>query len=84
MTNWLATSGGRAREQQSISEWVQQRLTPETDRAAILLALEARAKANGYPHDWLALYGSLADDERFLAPPRSGSEPTRTPSLKAE
>ena len=29
------------REQRSISEWVKQRLTPETDRAAVLLAMEA-------------------------------------------
>lgn len=71
------------REQQSVSEWVKQRLTTETDRAAILLAMEARSKANGYPHDWLALYGSLADDESFLAPQRTGG--TRSvPSLKQE
>jgi hypothetical protein len=60
------------REQQSVSEWVKRRLTPEADRVAILQGMEERALAHGYPHDWMALYGSLADDEGFVAPPRNG------------
>ena len=61
------------REQQSMSEWVTQRVKPDVDRAAFLEALELQARANGYPPGWLTLYGSLADDERFVAPLRNDS-----------
>ena len=61
------------REHKSVSEWVKERVKPETDRANILAAMEARALANGYPPDWITLYGSLADDESFVAPLRSSS-----------
>ena len=58
------------REHKSVSEWVTERLQLPTDRAGILAAMEARALANGYPPNWLTLYGSLADDESFVAPSR--------------
>lgn len=61
------------REHKSVSEWVQERVQPQADRAVILAAIEARALANGYPPGWTALYGSLADDESFVAPARSGN-----------
>ena len=61
------------REHKSVSEWVKERVKPGADRAAILAALEAEAVANGYPHGWMTLYGSLADDETFQAPVRSPS-----------
>ncbi len=63
------------REHKSVSEWVKERVKPEADRAAILAAMETRAVANGYPPDWITTYGSLADDESFVAPARSGSRP---------
>jgi hypothetical protein len=61
------------REHKSVSEWVRERLQRHTDRAGILAAMEARALANGYPANWLTLYGSLADDDRFVAPSRGDS-----------
>ncbi len=63
------------REHKSVSDWVTERVKPEADRAAIFAALEARALENGYPAGWITLYGSLADDERFAAPARSGVRP---------
>lgn len=59
------------REHKSISEWVGERIKPATDRAAALAALEAQSLANGYPPNWLSLYGSLAGDESFVAPERA-------------
>ena len=47
----------------------------EANSAAILAALEERALAGGYPPGWITLYGSLADDESFMAPARSGVRP---------
>ena len=58
------------REHKSVSEWVGERVKPEADSAAALAALEARCLANGYPANWLSLYGSLANDESFVAPER--------------
>jgi hypothetical protein len=63
------------REHKSVSEWVEERVKPGTEHAAALAALEARSLANGYPPDWLALYGSLAADEGFVAPPRTACRP---------
>lgn len=63
-----------SREHKSVSEWVKERVQ-EADRAGILAAMEARALANGYPPGWLALYGSLADDESFVGPARGGNRP---------
>jgi hypothetical protein len=63
------------REHKSVSDWVKDRVKPECDRAALLAAMEARAIANGYPPGWLALFGSLADDETFDAPARSSTRP---------
>jgi hypothetical protein len=60
------------REQKSISDWISERITSDAERLA---ALESRAAANGYPPGWLALYGSLADDESFTAPARAASTP---------
>lgn len=66
-----------SREQKSVSDWIQERLTPEANRATRLQSLEAIALANGYPPGWLTLFGSLADDDSFAAPTR---EPTRSVS----
>jgi hypothetical protein len=63
------------REQKSISEWVRDRVKPDMTRAAAFAALEARALANGYPPGWITLFGSLADDESFVAPARGASRP---------
>lgn len=60
------------REHKSISEWVTERVKQQSDRAVILAAMEARALANDYPPGWITLYGSLADDEGFVAPARGG------------
>ena len=59
------------REHKSVSEWVGEKVRPGADYAAALAALEAQSLANGYPPNWLALYGSLADDESFVAPQRT-------------
>jgi hypothetical protein len=61
------------REHKTVSEWVKERVGPQGDRAGILAAMEARAMANGYPPDWITLFGSLADDDSFVAPERGGS-----------
>ena len=63
------------REHKSVSEWVKDRVKPEAHRAAALAAIEARAVANGYPPGWLTLFGSLADDNTFAAPPRGATRP---------
>jgi Ribbon-helix-helix protein, copG family len=66
------------REHKSISEWVGERVKPGADSAAALAALEAQSLASGYPPNWLSLYGSLANDEGFVAPERYGSRPVST------
>jgi hypothetical protein len=63
------------REHKSVSDWVAERVRPDADRGAKLGTLEAQARENGYPANWLTLYGSLADDEGFAAPSRSGTHP---------
>jgi hypothetical protein len=63
------------REHKSVSEWVEERVRPEADRDARQAALEARAIANGYPAGWLALFGSLADDDTFAPAPRGPTRP---------
>jgi hypothetical protein len=63
------------REHKSISDWVRDRVRPEADHAAALAAIEAGAAANGYPPGWLRLFGSLADDDTFAAPPRGVTRP---------
>ena len=60
------------REQKSVSDWISERIRLDAERMA---ALESGAAANGYPPGWLALYGSLADDESFTAPARTRSSP---------
>ena len=60
------------REQKSVSDWISERIRLDAERMA---ALESGAAANGYPPGWLALYGSLADDEGFTAPARTRSSP---------
>jgi len=59
------------REHKSVAEWLKEK----AERAGILAAMETRALANGYPPNWLTLYGSLADDESFVAPARGGKRP---------
>jgi hypothetical protein len=66
------------RDHKSVSEWVKERVEPEADRAAALAAMEARAVANGYPPGWLALFGSLADDDTFAAPSRAATRPVES------
>ena len=61
------------REHKSVSEWVEERIKPGADYATALAALEAQCLANGYPPNWFALYGSLAGDESFISPKRTGS-----------
>src|SRR5213596_2012295 len=63
------------REHKSVSEWVKERVKPEAHRAVMLAAMEARAVTNGYASGWLALFGSLADDETFRAPARGATRP---------
>ncbi len=63
------------REHKSLSEWIEERIQPEADRASALAQLEAQAVANSYPPGWLALFGSLADDESFVAPLRAPTRP---------
>ena len=62
------------REQKSVSDWISERIRLDAERMA---GLESRAAANGYPPGWLALYGSLADDESFTAPARTISSPLK-------
>ncbi len=64
-----------SREHKSVSEWIMERVKPETDRVAALAAMEACAVANGYPPGWLTLFGSLADDDKFTAPSRGPTRP---------
>lgn len=64
------------REHKTVSEWVKERVKPEGDRVAVLAAMERRALANGYPPAWMTLYGSLADDDSFVAPVRKNTRPT--------
>ncbi len=61
-----------------MSDWVKERVGPEADRAARLTEMEARAAANGYPPGWLTLFGSLADDDSFAAPPRGATRPVES------
>ena len=65
------------REHKSVSEWVRERVTPEADRTGVLAAMEALAVANGYPPNWLALFGSLADEDTFAAPKRGATRPVQ-------
>ncbi len=67
------------REHKSVSEWVKERVKPGADRASALAAMEATARANGYPAGWLALFGSLADDDGFAPPLRSPPRPIEKP-----
>lgn len=66
------------REHKSVSEWFKERVRPEANRAGALAAMEARALANGYPPGWLALYGSLADNDTFAAPARGMTRPVES------
>lgn len=61
------------REHKSASEWLQEHVASEADRAKRSAAMEESASANAYSSDWLALFGSLADDESFVAPGRTAS-----------
>ena len=67
------------REHKPVSEWVRERVKPGADRSAALAAVEATARANGYPPGWLALFGSLADEEAFAAPSRGPTRPVPEP-----
>jgi len=44
--------------------------------ASRFVALEGTGPVNAYPLDWLALFGSLADDELFVAPNRTATSTT--------
>jgi hypothetical protein len=56
------------REHKSVADWIKARMKSDYDR---LKQMEECAAANGYPPGWLSLYGSLADDETFVAPTRT-------------
>ena len=58
------------REHKSVGEWIKDRVLSGSEAATKIAAMESRALANGYPPGWLALYGSLADDNTFVAPER--------------
>lgn len=60
------------REHKSVSEWIKERL-----KADAIVAMEARALANGYPPGWLTLFGSLANDDAFAAPERTETRPSQ-------
>ena len=63
------------RECKSISEYVVERVKPSAERAAVLAKMEACALANGYPPNWMTLFGSLAGDDSFAAAKRSDTRP---------
>ncbi len=58
------------REHMSVSDWIKARIKSGAD---VFAAMEARALANGYPPEWISLFGSLAHDEAFLSPARKGT-----------
>jgi hypothetical protein len=66
------------REHKSVSEWIGERVKAGADRGTLLAAMEARAVANSYPAGWLALFGSLADDDSFLASARGPARPVES------
>jgi hypothetical protein len=59
------------REHKSVSEWVRERM--QSGFAKGTADLETVALKNGYPPEWTTLYASLANDDSFAAPARSGS-----------
>jgi hypothetical protein len=63
------------REHKSPSEWVQEHVASEADRAKRGGAKDVATPSTAYPPDWVALFGSLADDESFVAPSRAASRP---------
>ena len=69
------------RESKSVSAWVAEHVRPDNGRSDRLAEMETSAAANGYPPGWLRLFGSLADDASFGAPPRSATRPA--PDLDA-
>jgi hypothetical protein len=62
-------------ENKPVPTWLREHIQREAERALRLAALEAEASRNGYPSGWLGLYGSLADDLAFDAPPRTPPRP---------
>ena len=63
------------RERKSVSEWVKERVKPGATGLDALAALEAQALSNGYPPGWVAVFGTLVDDESFAAPSRGSCRP---------
>lgn len=58
-------------ENKPVPAWLREHIRQEATRTLRLAALEAEARHNGYPPDWLGLYGSLAADPAFDAPLRT-------------
>ena len=63
------------REHKSVSEWVEERIAPLDAPASQQTAGETHHPATGHSQAWLALFGSLANEDSFVAPARSVSRP---------
>ncbi len=62
-------------ENKPVPAWLREHIQREAARILRLAALDAQALRIGYPPGWLDLYGSLADDLTFDAPPRTPPRP---------
>ncbi len=63
------------REHKSVSEWVEERIAPLDTSASQQTASESHHPASGHSQAWLSLFGSLANEDSFVAPARSVSRP---------
>ncbi len=63
------------REHKSVSEWVEERIAPHDASTSSQSTDESHHLEDGYSQEWLALFGSLANDDSFVAPVRSESRP---------
>lgn len=70
----LVEDAARA-ESKPIEDWLAEHVRLEAARSVAFSRLEADARAHGYPPGWSALFGSLAVDATFAAPPRGPSRP---------
>jgi hypothetical protein len=63
------------REHKTVSEWVEERIAPLDAAASQPTAGESHHPASGYSQAWLALFGSLANEDSFASPARTVSRP---------
>ena len=63
------------REHKSVSEWVEERIAPLNTSASQQTEGETHHPATRHSQEWLALFGSLANEDSFVAPARSVSRP---------